>query len=397
MTRLETKIRRLFAGVSGPYATHRPTLGEAVARTTGPILELGMGENSTASLHAVAEISGRPVFSYDHEASWVERFVNLRSSNHQISCVNSWDSCPIESMQWGVAFVDHAPAGRRVVDIARLADRADVVVVHDTEDSTYGYDSVFHLFRYRYDDRDRRPWTTLLSNRIDVSEWSVKTDDLIPRKKAQTLKTSVLIPCAGPHVALLPELISLLRNQSRRPDEIVAAVSRCPASEVAKIAALDVNVIFSGDQLSAGANRNRAAAVATGDVLIYQDADDVPHPQRVEIIAGIFEKFDVEHLMHFFYYLQDEPSLFSAAVAAEQSRYHGTLPPVAAYHAGLVASVTNGNVALSRALAQSVRWPEYRGRGEDVEFNQSVYAATKRAVVTPLPLITYRRNLSTFR
>ena len=377
----------MFEGIANGYGTHRPLLCEAIMRTTGPILELGMGDSSTPSLHGVAEACGRFVCSYDHDASWVERYVKLRSIHHRIEHVTSWEECPIESTRWAVALVDHAPAARRAVDIARLAEHADVVVVHDTEDPAYAYDSVFATYKYRLDDRARNPWTTLLSNYVDVSAWPIRAGTLIPDGPRQ-LKTSVLVPCAGKHVALLPELVDALKAQTRKPDEIIVAVSGCIPSDVP---ALDAEVVHSSSQRTAGANRNCAADVANGDVFIYQDADDLPHAQRLEIIAGLFEAYAIDHLMHFFYYLNAEPSQFSVEQAADRSTYRTSLIACEVpYLPGLVENVTNGNVAVVRSVALTVPWPEYSGAGEDQEFNRAVYAQTKRTVVTPLPLITYR-------
>lgn len=390
----EPELRAMFNDFATASGTHRPVLCEAIVRTTGPILELGMGDNSTPPLHEVAEAHGRRVCSYDHDASWVARYSELLSANHQIEHVASWDDCPIESARWGIVLVDHSPNERRIVDIGRLAEHADVIVVHDTQDGTFGYEAAFSSFKYRLDYRDDPPWTTLLSNYVDVSSWSIRAEGLVADGQQKKLTTSVLVPCAGAHVARLPELIAALRSQTRPPDEIIVAVSGCKVSDLKR---LDVDLVYSANQFSAGANRNRAGAVARGDIFIYQDADDLPHPQRVEIIATLFEGYAIDHLMHYFYYREGSPSQFSLKEAATRSEYYGELMREARYRTGLVEYVTNGNVAVSRALARAVPWPEHFKVGEDQQFNRAVYARTKRTVVTPLPLITYRQKFSTFR
>jgi hypothetical protein len=131
-----------------------------------------MGEGSTHALHAIAEMCDRIVRSYDHNLEWVSRYQSLQSPNHQITCVATWDDCPIESGEWGVAFVDHAPAERRRVDIRRLAHRAQVIVIHDTESPIYGYEDVLKSFAHRLDCRALTPWTTLVSNFVDVALWT---------------------------------------------------------------------------------------------------------------------------------------------------------------------------------------------------------------------------------
>ena len=47
--------------------------------------------------------------------------------------------------------------------------------------------------------------------------------------------------------------------------------------------------IFHKECKYAGDNRNCACEKASGDIFITQDADDIPHPQRIEIIKYMFK------------------------------------------------------------------------------------------------------------
>jgi hypothetical protein len=167
------RVRAFFAGIASGYETHRPVLCEAVLRTRGPILELGTGEGSTLALHAVSAACSRRVFSFDHDRGWIERFLHLRGEHHFLAHVPSWDDCPIDSQFWSVALVDHKPAERRVVEIGRLAYRAELVVVHDTDSPEYNYEAIIDSFSYRLEYREHKQWTTLLSNYVDVSGWRI--------------------------------------------------------------------------------------------------------------------------------------------------------------------------------------------------------------------------------
>lgn len=205
------------------------------------------------------------------------------------------------------------------------------------------------------------------------------------RELRRALTMSVVVPCAGSHVAHLAGLVASLRSQTRAPEQIVVAVSGCETSE---LPVLDALVLHRPERQTAGANRNHGSAAATGDVLIYQDADDIPHPQRVEIIAGLFEKYKIEHLMHLFYYYVARDQSFSVREAAKRSRYRTT--PIAE-------GITNGNPAVARSVWQAIHWPEYPQIGEDVDFNARVYKHTERTVITELPLMTYRQQFSSFK
>ncbi len=73
--------------------------------------------------------------------------------------------------RWGTVFIDHRPGERRIEEIKRFEYKADIIVVHDTEQSEYKYETVFKNFKYRYDYKRYTPYTTLVSNFIDVTKW----------------------------------------------------------------------------------------------------------------------------------------------------------------------------------------------------------------------------------
>lgn len=173
---ISARIRAAFAGIRDAYQTHRPVLCEAVLRVgEGMILELGAGEGSTLALHEVAAATGRTVITLDHDASWIDRFAHLRTPNHIVLYTPSWtalDNPIVRALPYGVAFVDHAPFERRHVDIAWLAECARVVVVHDTDHEDCGYSKFSGLFRHSAMYRGPVPWTSVLSNFVDVATWT---------------------------------------------------------------------------------------------------------------------------------------------------------------------------------------------------------------------------------
>jgi hypothetical protein len=91
---------------------------------------------------------------------------------------NDWDSNPKPSkwdhvgneMEWGVVFIDHRPGERRKVDIERFRDKAEIIVVHDTDEESYMVNSVLNTFNFRHDYKVYRTHTTLVSNKVDVSK-----------------------------------------------------------------------------------------------------------------------------------------------------------------------------------------------------------------------------------
>lgn len=163
--------------VSTRYGTHLPALLECVRRTTGPILELGVGAFSTPVLDALCQMSGRLLVSCETDGdygAWAQAYAR---PNHPVLRLDSWDAAPIEARQWSVALVDHSPDTRRVVEVERLAQRCECVVLHDSNgryEHHYHYSTIYPLFRWRWDDTHAEPSTTVLSNYLDLTGWGAR-------------------------------------------------------------------------------------------------------------------------------------------------------------------------------------------------------------------------------
>ena len=153
--------------------SYTPLLYRALQDTTGPIIECGMGNYSTALLHD----TGRHVISYDTHPEWFNRFPVspkvLISPTEWVTVTRSMKTLA------SVFFVDQAPGEIREKCIAELSTGFDgIVVAHDTEPAAdYGYKmrQHFHKFRYIVEVKTSDAWATALSNTVDVTEWSGDT------------------------------------------------------------------------------------------------------------------------------------------------------------------------------------------------------------------------------
>ncbi len=157
-------------------ATHVPLLVRAFDVSQGDVLEVGTGYFSTTVLDWLCAITGRKLVSYETDPRWYGRATKLQSDYHDIIFVKNWDEIPMDEKHWGLAFIDHAPHARRSVDMARLKDKADFIVAHDTEprsEKLYGYPNVYSLFKYRYDDKRVEPWASVFSNFFSLEKFEV--------------------------------------------------------------------------------------------------------------------------------------------------------------------------------------------------------------------------------
>ncbi len=155
-------------------ATHIPLLSRAFDLSSGDILEVGTGFFSTTFLDWVCSFSGRKLVSYETSPKWYERAKRMQSDYHDIFFVEKWADIPLDQKHWGLAFVDHDPHKERAVTIERLKDKADYIIVHDTEprsEKGYDYPRIYSLFKYRFDHKKVEPWTSVLSNFHELSKF----------------------------------------------------------------------------------------------------------------------------------------------------------------------------------------------------------------------------------
>lgn len=223
----------------------------------------------------------------------------------------------------------------------------------------------------------------------------------VQRKEHQNLKVSVIIPCAGQHFYCLKSLFKLLQNQTCIPDEVVVSLSSTEHLNSEEIEQLKNEIFpfktkilcFQGKQ-SAGKNRNIACSHAEGDILIAQDADDIPHPQRIEIIKYVFENYATEHLLHS-YFVGEKP--FSPYDVSDIKIYQYPTYNAIDFSNEFHDRIHNGNIAISKKLSRLVKWEDALPEDHDVQFNRNVYRMTRNTHAILCDLIMYRPQLSSFK
>lgn len=162
-------IRSFYNGHT--FSTHLPYLLEAVKRTTGPVLELGAGEaGSTPALHKLC-IGGRLLVTVDSNVDYIDKFAHFVGDTHVFE--HNPDPTQTEWLakdDWSVVFIDHSPGETRKGAIERARGRAEYIIVHDTEDLGYDLEGLLSSFKFRKDFRYARPWTTVVSDTLEIFE-----------------------------------------------------------------------------------------------------------------------------------------------------------------------------------------------------------------------------------
>jgi len=149
------------------HQTHQPLLLACMYMTDGPVLELGCGNGSTLLLHSMCGVEKRKLVTLESDRKWLKEFTTLRRKWHKVEYTKGWLGLPEYKRHWGLVFVDHGVARLRGRTIDELD--ADVIVAHDSHrEYNCRYAARFKRYKYRYDYKKLKPWTTTISNIIKL-------------------------------------------------------------------------------------------------------------------------------------------------------------------------------------------------------------------------------------
>jgi len=158
-------IRNSFLKEISGDNNHRLLLWYALRATKGNVVEFGSGHGSTKYISKYCKDEKRTFESYDNGEEWAKQHGSTFVPN------NNWDTINPEG---GVILIDHAPGERRHVDIVRLKDKFDIMVIHDSEPvgaGDYKLEPLWHHFKYRVDVKTEGAWATAVSNTIDLKDF----------------------------------------------------------------------------------------------------------------------------------------------------------------------------------------------------------------------------------
>jgi hypothetical protein len=155
--------------------THIPVLVKLLKHLDKPVLELGIGWSSTPLLHWMCKEKKLDLISIESDGEWIKSFRTFRSDTHSILQADENFTLDFELPDnFSLVFVDHKPARKRRASAVFFKDRADFIVLHDSEladHRAYKYTPIYDLFKYRLEYKGvDKPYTIVLSNRINLEE-----------------------------------------------------------------------------------------------------------------------------------------------------------------------------------------------------------------------------------
>lgn len=118
-------------------------------------------------------------------------------------------------------------------------------------------------------------------------------------------KISLCITAYSGDCRLLPATLQYFSYQTFCPYEIIVYVSNVNNIDIPKTLDIThqnvpIHQVVSTKRTMQSVARNICSSVATGDIIVFFDVDDIPHPQKLEITSNIFNNYSIDFLLHNF-------------------------------------------------------------------------------------------------
>lgn len=239
------------------------------------------------------------------------------------------------------------------------------------------------------------------------------------RKEPLDLSVSVIIPCHHTDFYLVKNLLKIYGMQTVLPLEVIVSLSglKLMSSKGRKKVRATQEwsrssesglgfpvkwVTHQGNRLPGG-NKNAAAELAVGDIILVQDSDDIPHIQRVEIVKWWFDHCDINHLGHTFTRRYENRMI--TAKEYQKMKYNNIrfndigkmkgyrrLPELMGKMPKKIrVKITNGEVALLRSVFEKHQWNPKMARAEDTSFNRLIERKYMKSINLVDRLVIYNR------
>ncbi|MHC4643311.1 MAG: glycosyltransferase [Planctomycetota bacterium] len=222
------------------------------------------------------------------------------------------------------------------------------------------------------------------------------------------MKTSIAIPCAWHHIRYLDSALSRIAAGTELADEVVIVIS--PVGKHQQLHDLNrmwhkfrkyfhLKIEFCEHPLDILSARHALTKNLTGDVVLYHDADDTQHPQRVEIVKRFFNEHDIVHLCHSYRTFNegeagqiryDDIKVTPSYKLHERFFVRGEIPKAFVYGR---ARIHSGASCIRRDVLEKVSWGDIiPGVGEDAVFCFKVLELFNKTILIDAPLLNYNTS-----
>jgi len=176
------------------------------------------------------------------------------------------------------------------------------------------------------------------------------------------MKIGVAIPCFDKHLPYLFLLLDSIEAQTVQPDKVCVSCSSTEIFPPSRQYSFSLEIVLTKDKRNAAQNRNIAVSRMNDmDYITFIDADDIMHPQRIEILQNIFTGHQCDMILHNY---QDGTNMTFESIHGIIVRIN-TLKPTASggithieHNKYLADKIHHSQVSVKRSILDIVEFPE---------------------------------------
>lgn len=180
---------------------------------------------------------------------------------------------------------------------------------------------------------------------------------------ASPFSLGVVIPCHKPHIPLLRHCLDSIEAQTRKPDNVVVVCSSSFPYDIPNDYrtrySFPLTIITREGAFNSAENRNYGGNLLQTDAVSFFDADDIMHPQRIDILFWASQTADI--VLHSF--TTDEPGFPSIeAPRIHTNKLQRGPTGCVVFEPNYSAKIHHGHVTVRKSVLDFVRFPENWGR-----------------------------------
>ena len=220
-----------------------------------------------------------------------------------------------------------------------------------------------------------------------------------------SLKVSIAIPCIWNHFGYLTKAFDSIINGTLIPNQIAISISPVITNDQKKeIFELckkytnycKITVGYNNKKMNTPITRESLSKILDGDIILYHDADDWQHYQRVEIVKKIFMDYDIVHLCSSYQFDYegeygnidyDKIKKIDSNTLYREYFVENNIPR--AFGAPFMKTHAS-SLSIKKEVLSKILWKGLEHRKEDMQFCMNVLKQYNKSMIIDAPIFNYR-------
>ena len=214
------------------------------------------------------------------------------------------------------------------------------------------------------------------------------------------LTIGVAIPCYKKHIPFVFKVLDSIEKQTRKPEKVVISCSSTisedfPLNKLNYSFPIEIYVIRF--KKNAAQNRNNASSYLDTDIVTFIDADDIMHPQRLEIIERVFIEHSPKIFLHG-YQEDTQEFMMYQDIPIEIGKLSKCQWGATIYTGNYSArNIHNSQSSVQKSVLENIQYPEqleYVGKEDTIFCTSVIEKYINETAYCPLSLSYYNSSAS---